>query len=224
MRVRRLWVIDPSIHHREDQGIAEVLRGWEGESRVFRPALEPGSGPFATTGLETDGVVLLGSSASVHDKFDWLSELSQWIAPLLDGRCRTPLLGICFGHQLVAHIAGGTVGYLREDHGKCVGVETTQLDGGRLLAGSHELRVVVSHREEVKVAPRGYRRTASRPNVPLDGIEHEELPVFTFQFHPEARDDFARVAGIAAPEIDERLRSDSTRLLAAFRERVRLAR
>ena len=40
----RLWVVDPSLHRPEDQGVDEVLRGWAGESRRFRPALD-GDGP-----------------------------------------------------------------------------------------------------------------------------------------------------------------------------------
>ena len=76
--------------------------------------------------------------------------------------------------------------------------------------------VVVSHREEVKACPAGYRTVARRPGVPVDGLEHEQLPVFSFQFHPEAREEFAQYAGIAVARIDERLKRDNGRLLQAF--------
>ena len=89
------------------------------------------------------------------------------------------------------------------------------------MPGRHELRVVVSHREEVKQAPPGYRVCASRPGVELDGLEHEELEIYSFQFHPEGRDEFAGHAEIPADEIDDRVRRDGGRVLEAFRDRVR---
>jgi len=109
---RRLWVIDPSTCHAEDQGVSEVVRGWEGSHRLFRPALRPGDGPGPETGHATDGVVLLGSAASVYDDHAWLASLAAWLRPLLEGRSAIPVLAVCFGHQLVAHLAGGRVGFV----------------------------------------------------------------------------------------------------------------
>jgi len=187
----RLWVIDPSIHRRERQGVRRILDGWPGPSEIFAPALDPSRGPGPGTGHETDGVVLLGSAASVHDDLPWLRDLSDWLVPLLDGSIPIPLLGICFGHQWIAHLGGGEVGFLGADRKKRVGVEPTDLDGGRLVPGRHRLRVVVSHREEVRRPPAGYRVVARRGPIAVDGLEHETLPVFSFQFHPEAGEEFA---------------------------------
>jgi GMP synthase-like glutamine amidotransferase len=216
-------VIDPSLHNAEDQAVAEVLRGWEGTSRLFRPALAPGDGPDPGTGYPTGAVVLLGSAASVYDTHAWIPALASWIRPILRGKERIPLLGVCFGHQLIAHLAGGRVDFVDESHSKTVGVERTRLTGGRLLPGEHVLNVVVSHREEVKRAPDGYRVTARRDSTPIDGLEHRTLPIFTFQFHPEAREEFARRAGIPSALIDDRLCHDSGRVLAAFLGQVRAA-
>ena len=204
--------------------MAEVLSGWTGASRLFRPVLEPGSGPTPEAGYETDGVVLLGSAASVHDAADWAASLASWLRPLLCGEPRIPLLGVCYGHQLIAHLAGAAVDWVEPGRAKVVGVEESRLSGGRLLPGEHCLRVVVSHREEVKKPPPGYRVTARRPSAEIDGLEHEQLPVFSFQFHPEAREEFARQAGIDVDRIDERLRVDSLRVLAAFLREVRSRR
>jgi len=131
-----------------------------------------------------------------------------------------PVLGICFGHQLIAHLAGGEVGLVAADGSKRTGVETTRIRNSGLVAGDATLRVVVSHREEVKACPPGFRVVASRPGVPVDGLEHTSLPLYSFQFHPEAREEFARHAGIAPEGIDETLRSENRRLLRAFHEVV----
>jgi len=163
----------------------------------------------------------MGSAISVHDDPAWLRPIRSWLQPILDGDARIPVLGICYGHQLIAHAAGGDVGWLQVDRERRRGVETSRLAGGRLIPGSQDLRVMVSHREEVKRAPSGYRICASRPGVAVDGLEHEQLPIFSFQFHPEGREEFAGHAGIPAEDLDETVRGDGRRLLAAFRNQVK---
>jgi GMP synthase (glutamine-hydrolysing) len=216
----RLWIIDPSMAHPEEQGVAEVLGDWPGEYRVLRPALRRADGPRATDGHDVHGVVVMGSRASVHDELEWLSALRQWLRPIVLGQVRVPLLGICFGHQLIAEIAGAAVGLLREDGAKRSGVETSHVSGSVLLPDTAELRVVVSHREHARSCPRGFKQVATREGTPVDGIEHEQLPVFSFQFHPEAREQFAGHAGIDPLLLDARLRRDGRQLLAAFRRVV----
>ena len=172
------------------------------------------------SGAYTVAYVLMGSAASVHERLPWIAPLAAWLRPLLAGEIRSPLLGICFGHQLIAHVAGGTVAYLAPDRTKRLGVESSRLEGGRLLPGRHTLRVVVSHREEVSGLPDGFLRVARRPGVAVDGMEHAEFPVYSFQFHPEAGAEFAGHVGLDPVEIDERVRADSRKLLGAFRDRV----
>jgi GMP synthase-like glutamine amidotransferase len=220
MKPRRLWIVDPALYHAEDQGCGVILHGWPGESRIFRPALVPGDGPGPQTGHATDGVVILGSAASVHDPAPWLARLADWMRPLLDGRVRLPVLGICFGHQLIGHCAGAEVGFVRGDRAKLLGVAETRIAASRLLDGPRTLRVLVSHREEVKRCPEGYRVVAERDGVALDGLEHASLPVFSFQFHPEAREQFAERQGLDPDLLDARLRADSRRLLEAFQRLV----
>jgi len=213
----RLWIVDPSLRCPEDQGVAEVLGDWPGASRLFRPALRPGDGPTPRTGYDTDGVVVLGSAASVHDPAAWIDDLASWLAPLLDGRRPLPVLGVCFGHQLVSHVAGGEVGWVTPDRRKVVGVHSVEVRASRLVDGATTLRVVFSHREAVHVAAQGYRVVAARTPGALDGLEHADLPVFTYQFHPEARGEFAVRAGIDPREIDAPLIDGTRRWLAAFR-------
>jgi len=215
---RPLWVIDPSLKQGEDQGVEEILKGWRSDSRLFRPVLD-GNGPGPDAGYDACAIVLMGSAASVHQDLPWLSRLRDWLRPILEGDQPIPLLGICFGHQLIAEMAGAQVDWLEPTRDKRVGIERTRVRGSRLLEEDVDLRVVVSHRETVLDAPPEYRVTASRPGVPCDGLEHDTLEIFSYQFHPEARDEFAARSGIPEAQIDARLCSDSRRVLDQFRRR-----
>jgi GMP synthase (glutamine-hydrolysing) len=55
------------------------------------------------------GIVLTGSHSMVSDREAWSEKTAAWILEVLDREI--PLLGICYGHQLMAHAAGGLVGY-----------------------------------------------------------------------------------------------------------------
>jgi len=223
MQRPRLLVIDPSIVYPETEGTATIVAGWGGEADVRMPSLRPGDGPGPGFGYDYDGVVLMGSRASVEDDHSWLRELAEWLDPLLDGRRALPLFGICFGHQLIAHRAGGSVGHVRPDRKILLGEETSVLEGGRLIPGRTELRVVSSHCEEVKALPAGYRVTARRAGILVDGLEHERLPVFGFQFHPEARGDFLGSRGATPACVCAAAAADGDRLMRAFFELVRRA-
>jgi GMP synthase-like glutamine amidotransferase len=221
-----LLVVDPAVHVAEDEGAAEIARGFEGRVTVLRPAMEPRDFISRETGWAFDGVAILGSAASVHDDLPWIRGLREWLRPLLTGERRIPLLGVCFGHQLVAFEATGgapaSVQYMRDDHEKLVGVQQSVIAGARLLPGRHLVRTLVSHREEVRVLPKGYRSVGHRPPVLFDALEHEALPIFTVQFHPEARAEFAARRGLHGV-VDAALRESTGRLLEAFRAQVQRA-
>jgi GMP synthase (glutamine-hydrolysing) len=72
---------------------------------------------------ECAGVVITGSHAMVTDNLPWSVQLEGWIPGLLEAR--VPLLGICYGHQLLARAAGGEVGY--HPQGKEIGTVTIEL-------------------------------------------------------------------------------------------------
>ena len=56
------------------------------------------------------GVIVFGSAASVHDDAPWQRELNAWLLPRLQSDAGPPVLGLCYGHQLIAHLLGGEVG------------------------------------------------------------------------------------------------------------------
>jgi GMP synthase (glutamine-hydrolysing) len=67
-----------------------------------------GAPPAERNGVPpVDGAIISGSQSSVYDDRPWIQDLSRWVeGALADG---LPLLGVCWGHQLLAQVLGGTV-------------------------------------------------------------------------------------------------------------------
>lgn len=129
--------------------------------------------------------VVTGSSAMVNDGHDWIEACAGWLRELLTlGR---PLLGICFGHQLLAHALGGEV---RENpKGIEVGTVTTRLtDAARadpLFAGlPPSMSVQASHRQSVIALPPGAVRLAASERDPNHAFRFGNR-AWGIQFHPE---------------------------------------
>ncbi|MEX0832794.1 MAG: glutamine-hydrolyzing GMP synthase [Actinomycetota bacterium] len=123
------------------------------------------------------GIVLSGGPASVYEEG----------APGIDRRLfelGVPVLGLCYGQQLMARELGGEVRAtgLREFGGTAL----TVADPGVLLAGlSSPETVWMSHADAVVKAPEGFRVTASTESTPVAAMEDRERGLFGLQFHPE---------------------------------------
>ncbi len=95
-----------------------------------------------------------------------------------------PTLGICYGHQLLAHELGGTVA--RNDVAEYGKTELEVAGPGTLLAGLPERQPVwMSHRDAVVEAPPGFAVTAGTAASPVAAMEDVERGLCGVQFHPE---------------------------------------
>lgn len=145
------------------------------------------------------GIVILGSAASVHERKPWMIELETWLMPRLEARI--PTFGFCYGHQMLAYMFGGDVGYVSLDRTKLKGFREVQVNATPLWK-SGVGKICVSHNEEVKNAPACMEVIAKSAQIAIDGLAHKQLPVFSLQSHPEAVAEFLTSHEIPAGEND----------------------
>jgi len=124
------------------------------------------------------GIVLSGGPSSVYD-----ADVPTVDAEVLE--LGVPVLGICYGMQLTAHLQGGTVMPGRREYGRA---EVTVVEAGGLFEGfdtGERITVWASHGDHVDEPPAGYRTLASTPSLPVAAFQARDRPVYGVQFHPE---------------------------------------
>ncbi|MGI8802730.1 MAG: glutamine-hydrolyzing GMP synthase [Solirubrobacteraceae bacterium] len=147
------------------------------ECGVFSELLPHHVGAAEVARRAPRGLILSGGPASVYADG----------APALDPELLelgVPVLGICYGMQLLVHELGGRVELA--DVGEFGRSDLRVLTPGRLLAGlPSEQSCWMSHRDAVYEAPPGFTALASSSASPVAAIEHAERGIYGIQFHPE---------------------------------------
>ena len=191
----KIIVVDPGTQTAETACYEHVRTLTECDVSYVLPALESNR-DYPNIDSRTAGVIVLGSGASVHDQFQWQEKLHSW----LHGICvnNIPILGICYGHQAIAHVFGGTVDLLWNGH-KAKGTRPMFLNCNDLKLSNHRGEVIVSHREGVTKMPENFRLIAESQACPIDGIKHNNLPIWGFQAHIEAVPQFLKNNQIKTP-------------------------
>ena len=97
-----------------------------------------------------------------------------------------PVLGICYGMQLIAHIEGGQV--IRTDRREYGRAQMQVLEAKGLFAGftaGEPVTTWMSHGDHIEHPPKGYVVTAKSNGNPISAFRHEKRSIFGVQFHPE---------------------------------------
>lgn len=123
------------------------------------------------------GIILSGGPASVYDLSSPHPDPKIWEAGI-------PILGICYGLQLVAEYFGSKVEKkAKREYGKTELFINDNLD---LFAGLLiEMTVWMSHGDVVTTPPQGFKILATSPNSPVASMANRNLKIYGVQFHPE---------------------------------------
>jgi len=118
-----------------------------------------------------DLIVITGSRKNVTQwEKEWMHELT-----LLVQSTNTPLLGICFGHQIICHALGGKVTRAEKPSEFMSHVSI-----------NNQTRLAVFLHQEFVTEPGEMEVVASSEHAPIAVCRHPTKPIFTVQFHPEA--------------------------------------
>ena len=129
--------------------------------------------------LEPSAIILSGGPASVY------AEDAPKIDPAVL-ELGIPVLGFCYGHQLIAATLGGSVGHT--EVGEYGPAKLERAGHSQLLRGTPgEQTVWMSHRDAVQQVPDGFTVTARTPICAVAAMECAERRIYSTQFHPEVR-------------------------------------
>jgi GMP synthase (glutamine-hydrolysing) len=154
--------------------------------------VDPRRGDALPDPAEVSGAVVTGSHAMVSHREPWSETTAAWLAQLVARD--TPVLGICYGHQLLAHALGGEAG----DHpqGAEVGTVTVTLDNAaatdQLLHGlPAQFPAHAVHWQSALRLPEGAVRLAGNDHEPVHAFR-AGAHAWGVQFHPEFDADVMR--------------------------------
>lgn len=179
------------------EGVGEAWpRGWsEIDLRDTTAALpDPRSAVFVVT----------GSAASVTERAPWMLRAQEWLRNAT--MQNAPILGICFGHQLLAEALGGRV--VKNPRGREIGTVKVKLDvsaadddvfGEIAKTHGHEILANATHVDTVAELPHGAARLATTSLD--DNAAFRIKRAWGVQFHPEIDGDLMRGYLVARREI-----------------------
>jgi GMP synthase (glutamine-hydrolysing) len=162
------------------------------------------------------GIIILGSAAYVTEPQSWMKQIVDFALHSLERG--TPVLGICFGHQLMGQAFGAVVDYVTPERANLSGIRTVFFESEFLdCAPGSTATLVVTHRQELKTLPPCLEARACSQKVAIEAVRHRTLPYIGVQAHPEASPFFMTeyVAGLAETEI-ELAREGGKKIVSGF--------
>jgi GMP synthase (glutamine-hydrolysing) len=157
------------------QLIARALR----ELSVYSEIWPPDTPAESIRARQPAGIILSGGPRSVSDQG----------APACDPALfdiGTPVLGICYGMQLMAHLLGGRVAPApQREYGHATVTITGRQPSPLFAEVASEIRVWASHGDFVTAAPDGFATVATSANAPIAAMANPDRRLYALLFHPE---------------------------------------
>lgn len=137
---------------------------------------------------QCEAVVITGSPAGVYDQTPWMDPLRGFIREAF--ATRTPMVGVCFGHQIIADAMGGDVRKSEKGWGLGRHVYDVLDAPGWMEGAGKTVSLSVSHQDQVITPPKGAVTLARSAHTEHAMLAYEAAPVMTMQGHPEFSDLF----------------------------------
>ena len=153
---------------------ARLLAGYGFTFRTYRVV----EGQFPASVKECDGWLITGSRHATYEDHPWIEPLEQFVRDSF--AAHVPMVGVCFGHQIVAQAMGGKVE--RHAGGWAVGAQDYHF-------GDTKLTLNAWHRDQVTEVPKGAQVIASNDFCANAALLYDNR-AFTVQAHPEFRPEF----------------------------------
>jgi len=134
-------------------------------------------------------ILLTGSPAGVYDDLDWIAPLEDFVRAAY--AAKTPMAGICFGHQLMAQALGGIV--RKSGKGWGIGRHVYDIAPGNGIIDGERIAIATSHQDQVIEPPSGARTILSSPFTEHAGLLYGNGAALSVQPHPEFDTGFAHL-------------------------------
>jgi GMP synthase-like glutamine amidotransferase len=161
----------------------ETLLGKDGGRSFKGYAITEGEYPAPG---EADALRVTGSPAGAYDPLPWIAPLKAF---LRDSR-GLPMVGICFGHQIMAEAFGGHVEKFKG--GWAIGLHRYHVvERQAWMDEAAEFAIPASHQDQVVIQPPHSRVVARSDFTPFAALAYDDFPAISFQGHPEFEPSFA---------------------------------
>ena len=128
-----------------------------------------------------EAVLITGAAAGVYDELDWIAPLEDFVRAAYVQK--TPMVGVCFGHQLIAQALCGTV--RKSEKGWGIGRHVYQVLPDNGVIDGEKVAIACSHQDQVIVAPNDALTILSSDFTPHAGLLYANGATLTLQAHPE---------------------------------------
>ena len=128
-----------------------------------------------------EAYIVTGSAAGTYEDQEWIHRLKAF---LRTAKGKAKLVGICFGHQIMAEAFGGKL--VKSEMGWGIGLHRYEVrQSASWMDKVPSFTIPVSHQDQIVVQPPGTRVLAASRFTPFGLLAYEDQPAISFQGHPE---------------------------------------